>query len=89
MTTATATATDRRTMTALEMSEHLEWAEVTVHFSWPGHVTAEGRVKLVHRSDTGAPGAVWIGSVCLGLDTEVDVIGDKVTVYGSRQEPRV
>ena len=81
-------ATARRTMPALKMSEQLKWAEVTVHFPWHGHVTAEGRVRLTPRSDTGAPGAVWIGSLCLGLDNEVEVVGDKVTVFGSRQEPR-
>ena len=85
---ATATATDRRTMAALEMSEQLKWAEVTVHFPWRGHVTAEGRVKFIASSGVASSGAVWIGSLCLGLDTEVDVIGDKVTVYGSRQGPR-
>ncbi len=83
-----ALATDRREMTALEMSEHLEWAEAIVHFPWHGHVTAEGRVKFIASSGVASSGAVWIGSLCLGLDTEVDVIGDKVTVYGSRQEPR-
>ena len=84
----TATATDRRTMTALEMSEHLEWAEVTVHFQWHGHVRVEGRVRVVCDSSTHDPCSVWIGPLCLGLDTEVDVIGDKVAVHGSRQEPR-
>lgn len=84
----TATATDRRTMTALEMSEHLEWAEVTVHFQWRGHVSVEGRVHVVCHSDTQTACSVWVGPLCLGLDTEVDVIGDKVTVYGSHQEPR-
>ena len=84
----TATATDRRTMTALEMSEHLEWAEVTVHFPWHGHVSVQGRVHVVCKSGTQSPCSVWIGPLCLGLNTEVDVIGDKVDVYGSRQEPR-
>ena len=84
----TATATDRRTMTALEMSEHLEWAEVTVHFPWHGHVTAEGRVNLIPGSGRAAS-CVWIGRLCLNVDTVVYVEGDKVNVYGSRQEPRV
>jgi len=81
------TATEFRTMTAHEMASELEWAQVTVHFGWRGHVQVEGRVNVVPDSG-GTPSAVWIGPLCLGLDTEVMLDGDKVTIHGSRQDPR-
>ena len=85
---ATAPATDRRTMTALEMRAQLEWAEAIVHFSWRGHVTAEGRVRVIPDSNAHTPCSVWVGQLCLGPDAIVDVVGDKVIVHGSRQGPR-
>ena len=77
----TATATGK--MTALEMSDQLEWAEITVHFGY-GHVSAEGRVKAIQGTQT----CVWIGDICLDASTVVTVDDDdenEVKVYPSDQ----
>lgn len=78
MTTATATGK----MTALEMSDQLDWAEITVHFGY-GHVSAEGRVRAIQGTQT----CVWIGDICLNASTVVAVDDDdnEVKVYPSDQ----
>jgi len=56
-------------MTALEMAEKFKWATVIVHFGY-GHCTVEGQTRILQ----GGPGeAVWVGNVCLHLDTMVCV----------------
>ena len=81
------TATEIRTLTAREMASELDWAQVVVHFVWRGHVEVQGRVEVITNSD-GEPSSVWIGPLCLGLETVVMLQGDKATIHGGQQEPR-
>lgn len=67
-------------MTALEMAEQMNWVELSVNFPYGGHVTQEGRVKVVAQSFGHRP-AVWVGDICLSGDAVVTVYGDKATAY--------
>ena len=67
-------------MTALEMAGQMDWVELSVNFPYGGHVTQEGRVKVVPQS-FGYKSAVWVGDICLSGDAVVTVDGDKATAY--------
>lgn len=69
-------------MTALEMAGQMDWVELTVTFPWGGHVTQDGRVKVVPQS-FGYRSAVWVGGICLPGDAAVTVNGDKATAYAA------
>ena len=80
-------AEEVRTMTALEMSEQLEWAEAIVYLSGGGHFHAEGRVNVVCKAGTSDPTDVWVGALCLMTYTKVNVVGDTVRVHCVQQGP--
>lgn len=69
-------------MTALEMAGLMDWVELSVNFPCGGHVTQEGRVKVVPQS-FGHRSAVWVGGICLPGDAVVRVDGDKATAYSN------
>mgnify|MGYP003342338638 CR=1 FL=1 len=59
-------------MTALEMAQKYNWADVTVHFNptgndYFGHVSAEGKTRIVSGNDV----SVWVGDVCLRHNVEI------------------